>query len=155
MTDYVDTKKDLDVWNIPKCLGTWVAERVEQRVTERFGPEEMVVLRDLGRYYEMLSFSLPKFAVNEACLIIEAYSGCIIPQWGFLTLGDDIQEAIEYERLDEKWEVDGRELVERLMGLPAASAMAVLDAIERYREVPKAGRTYEEVLGEVGLVKHS
>lgn len=90
-----------------------------------------IAARDLERYYALLTASAPKFRQSEAMLIADALNGSLNEVHSMRLLWASIQEAIEYDGLDQKWGVDGAALVARLRALSLAEIYAVTDAIER------------------------
>lgn len=88
--------------------------------------------RDLERYYYMIRSSTPKFGEAEARLLVDALSGIITEPHTAHLLWAVVDDAIRLGRLDEKWGVDGWELVRRLRhDLTPFEALSVADAVER------------------------
>jgi hypothetical protein len=109
-----------------------------------------IAARDLERYYALLTASLPKFSQSEAMLIADALNGSLNEVHSMRLLWASIQEAIEYDGLDQKWGVDGAALVARLRALSLAEVYAVTDAIER-AWIGRDG-TMPERLAALGLI---
>ena len=119
---------------------------------ETSATREAIMQRDLERYYEILSFSLPKFSVGEADLLVDVFNGAYIDFTLCQCAWEEVEEGIELYGLDEKWEVNGEAFVAHIRSFSHAEWMAVLDATERYWRVPHEGRTHEDIMVEVGLV---
>jgi len=114
---------------------------------------DLVAKRDLERYYVLVG-QPPRFSPGEACLLADAMNGVHEEPWSINIFWAGVQDAIERERLDQKWKVDGAELVARLRALSAGEKCAVVDAVERawaiWRREPDADT--QETLKAVGLI---
>lgn len=95
-----------------------------------------IINRDLARLYNLYRWSLKgiNLTVDECALIVDAlngtaYDGIIAPSTWLLA---SIEDAVQLGRLDTKWKVDGRALLDKLCGLSDAQALAVIDAAERF-----------------------
>jgi hypothetical protein len=112
--------------------------------------------RDLERYYYMIRSQTPKFSEPEARLLLDALSGIITEPHTARLLWAVVDDAIRLGRLDEKWRVDGRALVQRLRyDLCPFEALAVTDAVERVWNLmndAKSGPVTDALL-RVGLLR--
>lgn len=100
----------------------------------RLGVTE-VMKRDLKRYYEGVADTLARLHLTEpeASLICDALNGTWLQESvAARHLWAEVEDAIQLNRLDRKWSVEGPSLVERLRGLTLAQAWAVVDAVERF-----------------------
>lgn len=98
------------------------------------GQRAPTVNRDLGRLYTLYDRALRRLdlTVDEACLIVDALNGTIHDVRSGVRFWIDVQDAIELEGLAEKWNVDGKALIEKLTALDELSCMAIVDAAERF-----------------------
>jgi len=114
---------------------------------------DLVAKRDLERYYALIG-QQPQFSPGEACLLADAMNGVHEEPWSINVFWAGVQDAIDLEHLDEKWKVDGKELVARLRALSAGEKYAVVDAVERawaiWRTEPDADTV--KTLKLVGLI---
>ncbi len=115
-------------------------------------PDNMVVRRELERYYAVLRDELTRVRLTEgeASLIVDAMNGSITDHYSYNLLWANISDAISLDGLDAKWQVDGAALVEKLRSLTPGAAMAVSDACERFWQDPNPTG---EALRRVGLVR--
>jgi hypothetical protein len=98
------------------------------------GSRSSVINRDLDRLYTLYSRALRRIGltIDEACLIVDVLNGAIRDTRSALMFSFGVKDAIELDGLDEKWNVDGRALIEKLSTLDEISCMAIVDAAERY-----------------------
>ena len=88
-----------------------------------------IASRDLERYYETLSRSMPTYTREEAMALCDACNGTLWEPWSVMLLWANIADA---EGLGQKWRIDQDELVGRLRGMRYAELMATVDGIERF-----------------------
>ncbi len=107
----------------------------------------------LQRYFYLLEEKRERledcFYESEIGLMCDACNGT---RWNMKTirfLPRSIEDALEVDRLDEKWEVNGEYLVRKLKELDLLSMCALVDAIERFWSGPyhKERPDYSKVLG--------
>ena len=112
--------------SLPNDLLSQIDERGQARST--------IISRDLNRLYTLYRRALRQvnLTVDEACLIVDALNGSITTADDAGLLWARILDAIRYDKLDEKWKIDGKELVEKLQQLNELQAMAIVDAAERF-----------------------
>jgi len=93
-----------------------------------------IVNRDLERLYTLYQRALRRvqLTIDEACLIVDALNGTLHDVTSGTRFWIGVQDAIELDRLDEKWNVNGAALVQKLSALDDLTAMAIVDAAERY-----------------------
>ncbi len=68
----------------------------------------------------------------EALLIMDACNGWLITPEAAHLVWAQVEEAIQDERLDEKWKVDGAALVRKLRSLSPAGAFALADYVLQF-----------------------
>ncbi len=95
-----------------------------------------LINRMLDRYLHLLSdrrnHLRPSFSNEELGLMVDACNGAIWYAHSIQHLPLEIADAIELDRLDEKWGVDGAGLVAKLKALDLLSLCALVDGIERF-----------------------
>jgi hypothetical protein len=136
---------------------------LEPHLTARVGPDAPtsgLIRRDLERYYAVLADSLREVNLTqaEASLVVDAMNGTLMEPHSYRLLWASVSEAIHDEGLDEKWDVDGPALVEKLRALSPGATLALVDACERYWQRVSRGETAAETslvsgLQAVGLVR--
>lgn len=115
--------------------------------------------RDLERYYSLLRHALEQLAFDlaDAALVVDALHGQIPAgfdrwsDWLHYTVTAAVVEGDE--DLPGKWHADWLELSEKLARLDEASAIAVIDAAERFWRGQRPEETTESGLGRVGLIR--
>ena len=106
----------------------------------------------VDRYLITIANSLPNFADAEWCLIFDALKATYVShEISLLAIGDEVLEAIEYEGLDTKWEVDGDRLKEKLTGLTYAEQQAMGEMVETFRIFRQMGGhdSYSAVIADI------
>lgn len=103
------------------------------RLDARIGSPGRVAVRDLDRYYTVLTAELARLDLSEpeAMLIIDSLNGSLLDTSSYRLLWAEIDDALD-DGLAEKWGIDGFALVAKLRALSPAQAMAVIDAGERW-----------------------
>ena len=110
-------------------LQPFIIEELEKR-----GQRSPTINRDLERLYTLYDRALRRvnLTVDEACLIVDALNGTLHDVRSGTRFWIGVQDAIELDSLHEKWGVDGNALVEKLKNLDDLTAMAIVDAVERF-----------------------
>lgn len=100
------------------------------------GARSTIISRDLERLYTMYERALRRISlsVEEACLIVDALNGTINDLSTAARFWIGVQDAIELEGFDQKWQVDGDALIKKLQELDEITALAIVDAAERFWE---------------------
>ena len=95
-----------------------------------------VVVRDLGRYYELMIRARTEanrlLSASEQALILDARRGILHDERFLTLLPHEVEDAVALEGLDEKWGVDGEALVEKLKAMPPVALAAIVDASDWY-----------------------
>lgn len=88
--------------------------------------------RDLERYYTLLEDALPTLDLSEAeaLLIFDALNGVKFSTETIQLLRYNVADGIE-ERLDQKWGVNGKALLQKLKSYNHTQLFALADAIEQ------------------------
>jgi hypothetical protein len=94
----------------------------------------------VDRYLITINNSLPDFTDAEWCTIFDALQATYVSGEAYLlAIGEEVIEAIEYDGLDTKWEVDGDGLKARLSHLTYAEQQAIGEMVEAFRLTMKKG----------------
>ena len=117
-----------------------------------------VGLRDLKRYYALLSYHLLELSLtaSEASLICEALKNYRVEDDSeqARVIWKRVEAAIQQDQLDQKWGVDGKAFVRKLQTLNHLQFVALVDAVERYWVRAQSGHeSLEAKLSGVGLIK--
>lgn len=128
-----------------------LSEELEERLAERGSCRSGVIERDLNRLYCLLEKSLIEIDLNiqEACSIVDALNGTAFDPWSIPLLWANIEDAIALEKLDNKWGIDGKALVEKLKSLTPFQCLAIIDAAERFWSEPYREADMEEAVRKV------
>lgn len=116
-----------------------------------------VAYRDLNRYYQLLAAHTPKFTEPEASLLLEAlrHRRSDAPVADLIWAA--IDDAIQHDRLDEKYGIDRAQFIARLRHkLSPFEQFAIVDAVERVGRIqprPKTRKEKDFALQQVGLVE--
>jgi len=124
--------------DIAEFLPQKTLEEVDARTVGdgRYDTREDVVARDLERYYAALAAAHRRldglFGVQERWLLLDACNGTLFTKgnapWA---LPISVDDAIYYNRADERFQVDGPVLLAKLKSLAEHDMTALVDAIER------------------------
>ena len=137
--------------------GNLMAE-LQKRTGELDSPD-LIARRDLGRYYSLISRSVPKFTYDEAEILTMACELWRVSDpdearyiWAEVELW--LEESAPQSGYSDEWIGDHLDLVNRLKDMEPIESMAVTDAIERARIYWLEGGTddAEHVYRKVGLV---
>ena len=122
---------------------------------DKRGQRSPIINRDLDRLYSLYARALRRvnLSVNEACLITDVCNGTLYDVPTVSMLWGSVQDGIEMDRLDEKWEVDCKALVEKLAALDEFTCMAIVDAAERYWNTYESYPSVEEGVAAVFGIK--
>lgn len=109
--------------------------QVERRAEP--GGRSTAINHDLSRYYSLMAQARRRLrdmlSDDEAGLILDAFNGSLFRDDLSLRLAwATIQDAIEIDGLDAKWQVDGAALVSKVKQLDAAGVVALVDAAEMW-----------------------
>lgn len=121
----------------------YITEKNVQEIKKR-GENNIsgTINRDLDRLYYLYQRALSEISLSipEACLIVDALNGVIMDTITAPLLWAQIEEAVRTDGLDKKWEIDGEKLITKLKSLNITQSLAVIDAAERFWELPDEER---------------
>jgi hypothetical protein len=100
------------------------------------------------RYLSVIEHSLPGFTDAEWCCVFDGLLGVwISDDSSVFAIGEEVAEAIDMDRLDSKWGVDGKEMKSRLAELSYAEKQALVEMTEIFRGSQKEGLSaYSEAI---------
>ncbi|MFP4453258.1 MAG: hypothetical protein ACLFPI_07815 [Desulfobacterales bacterium] len=115
-----------------------LVERLDTRIDKSWGISRSEALsRDLDTYYSLLEIAVRKvrrmITRNEAYLILDAMNGTVVETgqaaelWMGTALQHNIADAIAYDALSQKWDVDKDELLSKLNSLEHFERYALAD----------------------------
>lgn len=132
-------------------VAIYLPDSLLEEISARGDNRSGTISRDLERLYTLYSRALAtvQLEFNQAYLIVDALNGVLIDANTAKLLWAEIEDAINLDHLDQKWQVDGKALVEKLRGLNEIQAMAVIDAAERFWQAQKSGQEAEELIKKI------
>ena len=105
-----------------------------QAIERRDSQFSTALTKSLGRYLYALADARRRLADQcsdqECGLRLDACNGTLFYPFSINLVGATIQDAISMDRLDQKWEVDGPALADKLDKLSYFERLAVVDAVE-------------------------
>lgn len=141
------------------CVGR-VLQAAEITATVEDGLAELRQQRDLRRYRDILQRVLAALdlSIDEACCICDVLNGSgdfalydpETDHWPFVRA--EIEDGIRLNKTDEKWDVDGAALLQKLRGCEPVELLAIADAAERFwqSDLSRDGR---ELVVELGMAR--
>jgi hypothetical protein len=107
------------------------------RRTEKFsgeGNRSAVISRHLDRYFSMLARARRELrellSDSETMLIVDVLNGVgFWDTFGVYLVAHEVADGIGLDRLDEKWQVDGKALIAKLSNLTDAQHLALVDSV--------------------------
>ncbi len=133
-----------------------VDDRLQKAIADRVtSPSEspgLVARRILHYYLALLAHGQNEIArlglsEREALLIMDACNGTLFGPESAHLIWAEVQEAISLNNLDQKWNVDGDRLVNKLRSLSPAGLFALTDFVQRFwsGNVPNSRQRLEEI----------
>lgn len=133
-----------------------------ERYTIRLSPEAHAVIGEgMGlsarintiaiRYGALVKRCRPALGRGQWAAICDALNGTLIDPETISALWMDIEDC---EGLGDKWNVDQRQLVEKLQTMDYGQLVAVAEAVERFWDAISAGATVEESLDAISAEEH-
>jgi len=146
---YLKTKEDISTM-ATKSTSVNFQPHILEELAKRGPQRAPIVNRDLERLYTLYDRALRrvKLTVDEACLIVDALNGTLHDVTSGTRFWIGVQDSIEMDELDEKWGVDGKTLIEKLSKLDDLTAMAIVDAAERFWCDEKSGDDFRKAVAE-------
>lgn len=114
----------------------YVSDRLKEVLRKRrdFVRQDTILLNMIGdRYDEMCRRDMPQdLSEAELNLIRDMLNSVAL--WdnagGIAHIGHDVEDCIRLDRLGKKWDVDGKELVDKLAGYTYGQLCAIVDSVE-------------------------
>ncbi|MEW8957836.1 MAG: hypothetical protein AB2448_01800 [Moorella sp. (in: firmicutes)] len=122
-------------------IAIYIPDHLLAEISTRGDNRSGIISRDLERLYTLYRRALAQvtLSVEEACLIVDALNGAKFEADTARLLWAEIEDACNLDHLDEKWQVDGQALVQKLRELNEIQALALVDAAERFWEASDVG----------------
>lgn len=119
----------------------YMQDRTLSAIELRSTNKSEIVNRDLERLYTLYERALKEvdLEINEALLICDVLNGTLMDANTARLLWAEVEDGIKLNGLDEKWEVDGAQLVQKLRGFTQLQCLALVDAAERFWASTSAG----------------
>ncbi len=123
--------------DIPKKTGLYIGPELHDLLADHTAAGRSIsstINTIADRYQETVRRSMPRFSLGEWCLIFDSLNGYFARPASTAVGGIaiNVSDGVELDRLDEKWDVDGRALVEKLRSMSWPQLLAILDASERW-----------------------
>lgn len=127
---------------MPEKTGIYIPDSLVAELAARGDNRSQIISRDLGRLYTLYRRALATvpLTVEEACLLVDALNGALSGTDTAHLLWVEVEDACHLDHLDEKWQVDGPALVQKLRQLTDTQALALIDAAERFWNAPDVGQ---------------
>lgn len=133
-------------------LSVSLRKELVEEIDTRGRYRSSVINRDLERYYHLLRLYLVetvlRFEPKELRLILDAMNGHFSTSETIPYFWAVVEDAIRLDGLDRKWGADGAAVVEKIRELDLIEKMALLDAIERFRE-DGSDDAFERIFGRI------
>ncbi len=123
--------------DIPKKTGLYIGPELRDLLAAHTAAGRSIsgtVNTVADRYQETVRRSMPRLSLGEWCLIFDSLNGYFASPASTAVGGIalNVSDAVELDRLDEKWDVDGRALVDKLRAMSWPQLLSILDASERW-----------------------
>lgn len=121
---------------------------MDARANDTGDGRSTIIWRSLARYLAILNRAKAemreKFSREECALILDSCNGvAFIDTISIQLLPENIVDAIAIDKLDKKWQVDGKALIEKMRTLSYGDKMAVVDAISLWWDKVSRGEQPE------------
>lgn len=111
-------------------------QEIEARTETGLITMNRVLERDLERYYQLIRRARGEakslLSEDEQALIADALNGIIFDAYYVYLLAHNIADSISLDGLDQKWNVDGPALLQKLEAFSPIINAAIVDAVERF-----------------------
>ena len=120
-------------------LSITLPEELRETIIDRAAEDTSLsgqIQDDIGLIYSLLGqlmkYVYPILSKDEAQLILDVQNGAFwdhtqVFSWLHGGLAHNVSDGIALDRLDEKWSIDGRALLDKLNAFDNATTIAVLD----------------------------
>jgi hypothetical protein len=123
-------------------------DRITAEIAARGDNRSGTISRDLERLYAMYARSLKEvpLSLDEVRYLVDCCNATIYDARTATGLWGSIEDSYLLDGLDKKWGVDGPALTAKIRALTQIQAMALIDAAERFWELPCLKRNLDEDL---------
>lgn len=99
------------------------------------GNRSFAIAKQLGRYFDMIDQHKRELrgmlSDKECALILDTFNGvAFMDPVAIRYAWHEVSDAISMDRLDQKWEIDGKALVKKLQALSFGHLIALVDSAE-------------------------
>lgn len=113
-------------------------------IERREGARSTVINECLERYFWLVAAERRNLrrllSDSETALIVDVLNATIFAdRFSVASLAHEVADGIELDRLDAKWEVDGKELVAKLENLSYGALLVLIDAVKLWWNRHSAG----------------
>lgn len=135
----------------PKVLAEidWRTERITGE-----GNRSAIISRHLSRYFSLLARARRELRAllsdGETMLIVDVLNG--VGFWDTISVylvAHEVADGISLDRLDRKWNVDGKALVDKLANLNDAQHLALVDSVTMWWDRVAKGERPAHTMAEV------
>lgn len=133
-------------------LSPEAATRIQERSST--GERSGQISRSLERYFAIMAYERKQlagqFSDGEIALICDVFNGSAFMEEISIRLAwASVQDGIEMDGLDRKWEIDGPALIDKVKTLTFAQTVALVDAVEVWWNRIAHGEQPEPTIAEV------
>lgn len=127
---------------MPERASVYFTDSILTDLAGRGDNRSGILNRDLERLYALYRRALATVPLTqeEACLLVDALNGAQFTADTARLLYAEVEDACNLDHLDQKWQVDGPALVQKLRQLTDIQALAFIDAAERFWTAPDVGQ---------------
>lgn len=137
-----------------KNASVYLQAGTEKEILARGTNKSAIINRDLDRLYSIYRECLldVKLTPNEALLVCEALAAWEGDSNAAKMLYSFIYDTIRNESLRDKWDVDGRQLVDKLRNLPLSHCLAIIDAAGRFFETAPTRENHLDIIKQIFFI---
>ena len=112
-----------------------IKERCESETSDSTEVNE-ICKRDLARYYAVIQLAQQRlakiFTEPEQKLICDSLNGTWHEPVIFGATKFNVEDSIRFNKLDQKWKINGANLLEKISSLSPFEELALIDAVESF-----------------------
>lgn len=131
----------------PRTVSIYLRPEMEAELVSRGNNRNHIIHRDLDRLYTLYRRAVKEVPLTyaEACLLVDVLNGALMDANSAHLLWAEIEDGCRLDKIDQRWDIDGKALVEMLRSLSAFHCMALIDAAERFWNLPDEERDLQNV----------
>lgn len=118
------------------ATSVYLMKEVKEEIEKRGENRSEVICRDLERLYTMYRRTMRRqlITIEEACLLTDLLNATLSTADSAHMLWGSVLDGCKFDKLDEKWGVDGEKLTEKVKNMHEFECMALIDCAERFLE---------------------